>query len=159
VQGWWNSIENQRSFVDWFGQHSLSIKSLEDWYDITASQWQTEKLAGLISARYGNSLAKMLSSVYPDHLWLEWKFRGTPRRYWTVAANQRKYLTWAGKELGIVKMDDWYSVTTSALLEKAPGAAHFLGGLNDDSISKALMRAFPEHEWIRDRHIQSPKGS
>ena len=31
--------------------------------------------------------------------------------YWNNLANQRKFINWAGKELGIKDMEDWYKVS------------------------------------------------
>ena len=53
----------------------------------------------------------MLSQVYPDYEWLPWKFDTVPRNFWLDVNNQRKFLEWAGKELKIKDMSDWYNVT------------------------------------------------
>lgn len=145
--------------MDWFAKNKLGIRELASWYDVTASQWQTDKIAGLVSKHYGNSLVKMLTTLYPDHEWLEWRFATSPRRWWNDAAHQRKYFDWAFKQLNLRSMDDWYSVTTALLLEKAPGAAHLLNDASSNSLSDALKRAYPEHNWLDHQHIQSSKAA
>ena len=57
------------------------------------------------------SLSRMLSVVYPEKDWQFWKFTRSPKFVWDDVKNQRKYLDWAGKELGIKEMNDWYKVT------------------------------------------------
>ena len=59
----------------------------------------------------GNSIPTILSVVYPEHEWLPWKFDSCPRHFWTVPANQRKFMDWAAKELNIKDMSDWYNIT------------------------------------------------
>ena len=60
-----------------------------------------------------SSLYKLLSSVYPHYEWLPWKFANFPRSLWADVKNQRKFMEWAGKELKINEMSDWYKVTYS----------------------------------------------
>ena len=49
--------------------------------------------------------------MYPEYPWLPWKFSSLPRNYWDSVDNQKKFVEWAGKELGINEMSDWYKVT------------------------------------------------
>ena len=58
-----------------------------------------------------NSLIKVLSSVYPEYTWLPWKFTLAPKHFWSEPKNQRWFLEWAGKELKINEMSDWYKVS------------------------------------------------
>ena len=60
---------------------------------------------------YGNSLYKVLGAVFPEYDWLPWKFGNCPPSYWTDVENQRKFMEWAGKELKIKEMSDWYNVS------------------------------------------------
>ena len=57
------------------------------------------------------SLYKVLSTLYPEYEWLPWKFESCPKHFWTDVKNQRKFLEWAGKELKIKDMSDWYNVS------------------------------------------------
>ena len=57
-----------------------------------------------------NSISKLLTVIYPDYEWLPWKFK-CPQNFWDDIKNQRKFIDWAGKELGIKDMNDWYKVT------------------------------------------------
>jgi hypothetical protein len=53
----------------------------------------------------------MLTKVYPKHNWLPWKFKRTPNFFWKETRNQRSFLLWATKQLGIPDAKDWYSLT------------------------------------------------
>ena len=59
----------------------------------------------------GSSPYKLLSTVYPDYDWLPWKFDRCVSYYWDDIKNQRKFMDWAGKELGIKEKSDWFKVT------------------------------------------------
>jgi hypothetical protein len=53
----------------------------------------------------------MLSTVYPEYEWLPWKFRKSPQNYWNDLKNQQKFMDWAGKQLKVNEMSDWYKIS------------------------------------------------
>ena len=53
----------------------------------------------------------LLSSVYPEYPWIPWKWARVPKGYWFNPENKQKFIEWAGKELGIKEMSDWYKIT------------------------------------------------
>jgi hypothetical protein len=59
-------------------------------------------------AKYRGSVATMLQSVYEEQEWLPWKFSKTARGFWKVFANQKYFMNWAGKQLGVKQYEDWY---------------------------------------------------
>ena len=61
---------------------------------------------------YKYSIIQLLSSVYPEYEWLPWKFNKAPNKYWENVETHKKFVEWAGKELGIKDLSDWYKVTT-----------------------------------------------
>jgi hypothetical protein len=65
---------------------------------------------GLID-KYNWSPLQLLSSVYSSHEWLPWRFSLCPSAYWDDVNTQRKFIEWAGKQLKIKEMGDWYDVT------------------------------------------------
>jgi hypothetical protein len=72
---------------------------------------------GIIS-RYKWSNYQMLSTLYPKFEWLPWRFDKCPNNYWENLKNQRQFIEWAGKELGVKDMNDWYKVTHKVADEK-----------------------------------------
>ena len=56
-------------------------------------------------------LLDLLTVAYPEYDWLPWKFGRTQPNYWNRLENQRKFMDWAGKELKIKDMSDWYNVS------------------------------------------------
>jgi hypothetical protein len=57
------------------------------------------------------SLHELLSTAYPQHEWLPWKFDQVPNYFWDDIQNQKKFLNWMGKQLKINSLEDWYKVT------------------------------------------------
>lgn len=64
-----------------------------------------------ILKQYNGSPSKLLAVVYPQYEWLPWKFDTCPRNFWGNVENQLKFMQWAGKELLIKEMSDWYRVS------------------------------------------------
>ena len=60
---------------------------------------------------HNGSMFQMLSTLFPEYEWLPWRFGKTPSNFWNNEQNQRKFIEWAGNELGIKNMSDWYKVT------------------------------------------------
>jgi hypothetical protein len=52
----------------------------------------------------------MITTIFPEHKWLPWKFANTPKSFWDLLNNQRKFLDWVGSELGVKNLEDWYKI-------------------------------------------------
>ena len=60
--------------------------------------------------KYNQSPASLVSAVFPEHEWLPWKFLNTPKHFWNAVKNQRQFIDWAGKQLGVKDLNDWYKI-------------------------------------------------
>ena len=69
----------------------------------------------MLQKKYNNSPINLLSSVYPEYEWLPWKFEKSPNHFWEDVNNKRKFMDWAGKQLNIKDMSDWYKVSVKVL--------------------------------------------
>ena len=65
----------------------------------------------MVRGKYDGSISKFLATIYPDYKWLPWKFHSCPHNFWSDIKNQRWFMDWAGKQLGLKDMADWYKVT------------------------------------------------
>jgi hypothetical protein len=106
--GYWDDPKNQREYLDWLGGH-LGVRELEDWYQIKVSDVAKNGGVSLLS-RHGDSLIKLLSAIYNDHMWYPWLFRQLPAGYWENAENRKYYVEWLGKQLQIQDVSNWYEV-------------------------------------------------
>jgi hypothetical protein len=66
--GFWNDLENQRRFVDWFADQ-CGIKTDQDWSKITTSDFLRLGGFALVNNYYDGSIASLLKRVYPDRSW------------------------------------------------------------------------------------------
>ncbi len=63
--------------------------------------------------------------MFPDYNWLPWKFERCPQGYWDNVNNHKLFLEWAGKQLRIKEMSDWYKIAQK--VEKFPEISEQLG--------------------------------
>jgi hypothetical protein len=63
-----------------------------------------------ITRLYKHSVQSLLSSTYPEHTWLPWKFRKGTAGYWDDLQNQRKFLDWAAQQLNVNQHSDWFKI-------------------------------------------------
>ena len=57
----------------------------------------------------------MLEAVYPEYEWLPWRFQRVSKNFWNENENKKKFMDWAGKQLNIKDMSDWYKVTSKVI--------------------------------------------
>ena len=115
-----SDIQNKRVFMDWLA-NELKIKHFHDWYHVTNSvkrftfSSNSQTLRKLGSRNLLNlttdSLPSTLQLVYPEHNWLPWQFNTCPPSFWSNTHNQKQFLEWAGKQLKINELSDWYKIT------------------------------------------------
>src|SRR5689334_11130136 len=65
--------------------------------------------------------------AYPEYEWLPWKFDQCPDGFWNDIKNVRKYMDWAGKELGVKEMSDWYNISRLVKNNSLPLSLIFIG--------------------------------
>jgi hypothetical protein len=119
-QNFWNLPSNRRRYMDWLASERLEfdpVKEPSRWYKITHDVIHKNFGGGLISFHYGDSVADLVSSVYSEHEWLEWKFEKTQDNWWTAVENQIKFLDWFAKQRNIKDDLDWTTVDLSDIRE------------------------------------------
>lgn len=144
-RGFWDHPDSQKTFMKWVGEE-LGYKNMEDWYKVTHADI-AEKGGRAFLEKFGNSPTKLLQSVFPEHDWMTWRHQVVPHGYWEVVENQRDFVDWAGKTLGLKKMEDWYKVTKKEI-EKLGGNTllHRYG-----SPFKLIGSMYPEHNWKQNK--------
>jgi hypothetical protein len=60
---------------------------------------------------FKNSPSLLITTVLSEYEWLPWKFDKCPQNFWDNIENQRNFTDWAGKQLNIKEMSDWYKIT------------------------------------------------
>ena len=108
--------------------------------------------------QHTKSLASLLVSVYPQYNWHTWKFNKVPQGFWSSIENQKQFMNWAGSELKIKDMSDWYKIsikvkTTSCKFLMINKDLIDLGGISlvieyKRSLQKLLSAVYPNYEWV-----------
>jgi hypothetical protein len=125
-QHFWDDVNNQRKFMEWTTKE-LQIKEMSDWYKVTAKvnkgcyyKIKIKDFYGIggsmLYQKYNWSTLQLISAFHPEYEWLPWKFTSCPQNYWDDVNNQKKFMEWAGKELKIKVMSDWYGVSTKVTI-------------------------------------------
>lgn len=151
----------QRAEFDKLGT-LLGVKSLEDWYKVSYKQVRGHLGTGILK-RHADSLIKALKSIYPAHIWVEWRFQSAPRHFWKSAVNRRRFFEHVGAAvLGITdfsspaQMEKWYNISVESFAAVAGRSG--LAVVGAGSPSKALKEVFPEHKWDLSKFSHVPKA-
>ena len=144
---WVNNPNYTKQFVEWLGKQ-LSVKKLDDWYQIKRETFEDYTGAAPLQNHFGDSPSNMLKTVYPDHKWEPWKFSdgGNVRKYWKETENQKEYLNWLATQLGIQKMEDWYDITLDQV-KKNEGFG-LIKATKATSVHDIMKSAFPDQKWL-----------
>jgi hypothetical protein len=120
-KGYWQNPRSHRKFLDWVATER-NITNYEDWYKVTnkvkkqitryLSEQDLIELGGshILVKLYEGSCYRLLSTVYPEHEWLPWRFETTPRNFWNEPINCRSFLDWAKPKLYIKNDEDWFEI-------------------------------------------------
>jgi len=118
-------------------------QEMDDWYNITKESFNSSSRVELLSL-YRGSPSELIMSSFPEHDWKPWMFQPTPRGFWSLKENQKKYMEWLRGVLKIEEMDDWYGVTVESF---STNNGRGLLALYGNSPSELIMSTFPEHDW------------
>lgn len=152
-KGFWNVPSNQRIFLQGI-QSTIGVSSMTDWYHANPSAIRNSGGSTLLRI-YKGSLPDLLASAFPEHPWLPWRFFRTNANWWNDHENQKVYILWAASQLGISRLEDWYSVNTESIRNvEGSGLLSFYG----DSLVKALVSIFPAHKWHPYKFGSAPGG-
>jgi len=145
----WQDKRNHRRYVEWLGKQ-LGFRHPEDWYAITTADFQKHK-GGAFLLQYDSSAVAAVMACLPDYPWKAWLFQFTPREYWNVRGNRKKYMAWLAEQLGIRAPEDWYAVTRDDF--KANAGDQFLKLYNGSPFHaiRAFIPTYPWKEWLFSR--------
>jgi hypothetical protein len=144
ISGEWDNPTTQKAFFEWAAKQ-LGVATLTDWYQIKAQQVADLGGATLLQHHYGSSLSRALIAVYPSHEWMPWLFPQVGMWFWHDPLVTRQFFDWAGQQLGLTRLDDWYMVHAYKL--EPLGGMGMLVSQYDGSIAKAVRAVYPEHAW------------
>lgn len=115
---WWDHYDNQRRYFDTLRRELGLHDSMESLYRISAADILSHG-GGALLTRYNWSPWAIVSSLYPEHEWLPWRFSSPPRNWWTDFSLRRKYLLWLIDLL--TPSDQSYYIPSSQVDNEATG--------------------------------------
>ena len=149
-QGFWGDVCNRRQYMNWLA-HLLGYSKLEDWYKITAGDFQKNYGGGMLDLHFSNSPSKAVIDTFPEHKWYEWLFGSAPQGYWQDKKHRLLYIYWLADLLGISKLSDWYAITGQRFRENS--GSGFLDFFNNSPI-RAITDCFPDYNWQIENFFQ-----
>ena len=143
--GTWNNKKIQKEYMEWLGKE-LGYTTMEHWYKINQKDIYENYGWGCVSSRYKSSPVKLVTSIYPNHNWLIWKFKGVPKGTWNNKEFQKEYMEWLGKELGYTTMDHWYKINCEDLFKHY--GSTLLSNYYKNSPVKLVTSIYPNYNWL-----------
>lgn len=136
-------------------ERALNVSAKADWYPVSYEQLRKAHpaSASMLANQYNCSLPTALMRLFPAHIWHPWKFNRLPSGWWIKSENRSSYLDWLQKELGVVEMKDWYSVSYLQI-QKRHGRTLFK---HFHSLYDILKAAHPDHMFLPWRFATTPR--
>jgi hypothetical protein len=140
VKEHWSIEENRRSYLDYIAE-KLQLKGVDDWYEVSPSDF--DKLGGysLVDNRYHGNHSKAIMSIYPDVAWQPWRFVSMARKL--DPSRLGDYISWLEDKMGSNAMQ-WQGITRQ-FAEDMVGKTFIskFGG----SMVKILEKFYPHYSW------------
>jgi hypothetical protein len=132
-RGFWDNDTNLKEILERIAEE-INIRGGDDWYEIS-SRCISATIGRKLSRNYGNSPQRILNFLYPDTLWLPWKFQKVPRGYWNRKSNRKFFYEWIEDRLGIQRGEEWYEVKNQDIVELGgAGLLQYYGGSHVDAL-------------------------
>jgi len=145
-KGTWKTKETQKSFFNFLLQE-LSIKHHQDWYHLLSNA-NIHKYGGggMLQIFYRDSPIEFLQKMVPNHDWMLWKFKCTPRDFWNSIHSQVAYFSWLCGELLLTHPQSFYSLT---LVDFKKNYGSRITRIYRDSTQAIVTELNPEMKWSR----------
>jgi hypothetical protein len=150
-KGFWERSENRAQYVDWLGKQ-LCIKDLKDWYNVTYREVSKNRGGGLLK-KY-RSLSRLLVETFPHFDWQLWRFQHASYGLWNNQIKCKEHIHWLENQLGIQRLEDWYTKTSREIIQHGGGGLLKYFG----SIQSALKFSYPEFEWKPWKFNKTPNA-
>ena len=112
---YWEHLANQVAFMDGLAQRlGFSAEDRERWYGVSGHTLLRHDGVTLL-CRYNGSMPKLLTAVYPDYVWLPWKFTHPPKNLWEDDAVFEQIFLHTQRALNISEREGWQRVTRRQL--------------------------------------------
>jgi hypothetical protein len=145
--GFWTDAENRRAYLLWLARKKR-FKKMEDWYRITADDFEKNHGGGVFANYWRGSPIEALKDCFPDREWLGWLFGQAPSGFWSEPQNHRRYVEWLAAEKGIKCPEDWYKISGKDFEQNCGRAMLALYNSSPVAVVKAYLPGYPWMEWL-----------
>ena len=140
---YFKSISNQKIYMNYLF-NILNLKSIDDWLQVSENSFITHNGKILLYYYYSNDIKKLLSTIYPDHLWNFDQLKLNLNEYFNSIDNQRNFMEKLFIKFQLKSLDDWLFISKFKL--KINGGKKLLEKYNND-IKKLITSLYPNHNW------------
>mgnify|MGYP003373223661 CR=1 FL=1 len=142
----WSNRQNQIDYMDWLGRQKNRTKP-EHWYEASQGEFHHSFLK-----QFKNSFYKALKSIFPKFNFEFWQFHRASSGAWNSLKEQRLYLRWLAKRLGLKTYEDWYKVT---ICDFKYNGGNWLASKYRSSPFKILTSLIPNYKWAPEKFGRS----
>ncbi len=142
-QRYWRDPANRREYMDWLGKQ-MKLKSDDDWHRVTKDDFYANEGGGLLSNYYENSVSMIVRDYLKKKRRYEWEYVSVPQRFWSSAANRKRYMQWLGKKLEFRKPEDWYQLSRTHFHANRGGTLFVKSGGAPLNVMREFM---PKYDW------------
>ena len=143
ARGYWSNKEHHLKYAESL-KEKYGWASDDDWYNLSQKHFMDTDGNGLLRGTYGGSPQKFLSNIYPDILFLPWKFKNVSQGFWNSPDNVRWFFDWMGEHLGFKKLNDLYDISQEQYCKY--GGAGLQRKFNGSRLA-ILQFAYPSKKW------------
>ena len=157
----WEELKNQREALDKLAEKH-GITDATGWRKLSYRDIVAEGLAQVLR-KYGNSVFRMLSTVYPEKGMKEHECREhVTRHFWDSAENRESFMQRLRQNHRLEQPEDWRKITTHdieaaggiGLLNRYPSVAHLIQDFSGTGASLFHLRPhLPASFWDDDDNV------
>jgi len=150
----WRDVRSQCAYFNWLCVE-MDLSSPRELYSLTIKDLATHHGGGLLYTYFNNSPLEFVKRLKPEFAWNNWWFKGNWK--WDKAENHRLFFDFLSQELGVKKVEDWYTCLTAENIIKL-GGTHLLKQHYGDSPFTFLSAMTPNHKWVIWKFPCVPSG-
>ena len=148
-----NSIENQRSFLDHLYQ-KYNVGSLDDWSKIIIRK--INKFGAYQLLTYYNNRNELLKNIYPNFPWDFEKKKKKKEKKTTIKSlyEQRSIMSDIYIKLKLKSMEEWRNISVNRMNENG---GKKLMKLYKNDLHLLLLSIYPEYDWNFEKTLHQTK--
>ena len=142
-------IQKQRKRMDKI-YTKFQLKSLDDWLYFSKKKFKLNGGHNLLANYYENDMKKLLSSIYPNHLWQFDKLKIiSKKRYFKSIENQKNFMDNLFYLFKLNSLADWLTISRFRIKQQNGGSCLLIFYYANDR-KKLLSTIYPNFPWKKE---------